>query len=169
MNTDAELVAAAEAKAITLRQHIPVDHEELTVTQEGDLDGWPIYQFVAADGTEVNQCDATIHGVDEAIRRGALGAFLTLVIASISKDRLVAIQAEHVKKAASAAKAVEDAKAERKAKFELAKATGQPIELEAWMEFRRVKVSGEWGDYQFACSEMALPDGTTKKTAFNCY
>ena len=63
----------------------------------------------------------------------------------------------------------EAAAADRAEKFEEAKRTGQPVVLRTWTETRRAQEGGEWGDYLFACTEYANPDGTTKTTAINTY
>jgi hypothetical protein len=72
---------------------------------------------------------------------------------------------------ANAAKAerVADAEADRAAKFTEARATGKEVVLAHWTEVRRVREAGEWGDYLFAVTEYACPDGNVKRTAINTY
>ncbi len=69
----------------------------------------------------------------------------------------------------AAAKRAREAAEARQAAFNQAARTGEPVCLRSWCESRRAIEGGEWGEYTFACSEWAMPDGTTKETAVNTY
>ena len=77
---------------------------------------------------------------------------------------------EYARPRLEAAQAKQDAaKQARDAKFSEAKQTGKPVVLRSWTETRRAKEGGEWGEYQFAVTEYAKPDGTTETKAINTY
>lgn len=63
----------------------------------------------------------------------------------------------------------EAAAAARAAKFDEAQRTDKPVVLHTWTETRRAQEGGEWGEYLFAVTEYANPDGSVSKTAVNTY
>lgn len=84
--------------------------------------------------------------------------------ATVSECESITTQADAQRLAERSAK-----QADRAARFEESRTTGHPVKLMEWTENRRVKEGLEWGDYQFLCTEFAMPDGTTKISAVNTY
>ncbi len=110
---DRLLLDKMEADAAELRKRIPADHVSVTVRQTGDMDGDPILEYTAPDGTVLRWDQVTMHGTAYAIRNGALGPFAAVRIASISRADLAAIKAAQESKAMAAA----EAKASRAARL----------------------------------------------------
>jgi hypothetical protein len=110
---DKPLLDEMNAKVEELRAQIPVDHVEVTVTQTGDLDGWPILEY-KADGVTLKWDQVNRIGSASAIRPGALGAFAEVYVASISRERLEEIRAEQAKNTAD--KAAKNATREKELK-----------------------------------------------------
>ena len=155
---DAPLLADMAAKANELRAQIPADHVEVIATQTGDMDGDPIMQYTAK-GEIVSWSDITVIGWAGAIRPGAMGAFASIQICSISRDKL-----EQIKTAKAAAEttkaAAKKAETDRIANiFAVAKETGKKQEIKHYM--------AECNDPREECSTdvvtiYAMPDGTEK-------
>jgi hypothetical protein len=155
-----------KADADELRKKIPSDHVPVSVKEVGDADGHPILSY-EAQGTKLSWQDVTHHGTASAIRPGALGAFAHERVASIPRDKLIGLQTQRAADEASTALATVKTHAERAAKFSEAKLLGKPVLLKSYTENGRSNEGGEWGDYQFAVSEHAMPDGTVSKTKVN--
>lgn len=130
----------------------PPKHEPCTRNwANGDLMS---AEYVAPDGTTI---------LDSDLLEGKYGIYY---IESDKLDRQRAARKAQADRKAAEKKAAE---AERSAKFEEARKTGKPVVLRSWCETRRDHEGGEWGDYTFACQELAMPDGTTQTTATNTY
>lgn len=148
-----------EAEVTELRKQIPSGHTEVKVTQTGDMDGYPVLEY-EADGVKLNWQDVNKVGIACAIRPGAMGAFETVYVFSISRERLEEIRTEQ-KKTADEKETQEIAeKAELQAKFDEAKATGKNVKIRTYM--------AECNDPKESCStdvvtEYAMPDGRVKK------
>ena len=98
---DKPLIEAMKANEAPLRASIPADHVEVIIKQTGDLDGDPMLTY-RADGIKLGWQDVNIIGVASAVRPGAMGAFVSVYIASISRERLEEIRAaQQVNSAAS--------------------------------------------------------------------
>lgn len=154
---DQPLIDAMTAEADRLRTQIPADHLEVTVTQTGDLDGDPILKYTI-DGIKVNRQDVNIVGWASAIRPGAMGAFASVCVASISIDKLEQIRAAQAEAAAAKFAKKAAAEADRASKFAEAYETGKMVMLKKWTE--------DCNDPREECSidivsEYALPDGST--------
>jgi len=155
---DAPLLADMEMRANELRAQIPADHVEVVATKTGDMDGDPIMQYTA-NGEIVSWSDITVIGWAGAIRPGAMGAFASIQICSISRDKL-----EQIKTAKAAAEitkaAAKKAESDRVADiFATAKATGKKQEIKHYM--------ADCNDPREECSldvvtVYAMPDGTEK-------
>lgn len=144
-------------KLAALIAQIPTEAVRVTVVQNGSLDGDPILDY-SINGLKLSWSDCTILGWvgDEAV-------------CFISRARLSEIETSEREAAEKANEETQRKNAERAAKFEQARTSGHPVILERWTENRRSLECGQWGDYQFICSKMALPDGTTKINAVNSY
>ena len=155
---DAPLLADMETRANELRSQIPADHIEVIATQTGDMDGDPIMQYTA-NGEIVGWNDITVIGWASAIRPGAMGAFASIQVCSINKDKLEQIKSSKIaaEKAKAAAKKAET---DRIANiFEVAKKTGKKQEIKHYM--------ADCNDPHEECSldvvtVYAMPDGTEK-------
>ena len=165
---DKPLLDAMRVEVGGLRGLIPAGSVEVSVVESGSFDGWPILDYYA-DGTKLSGSDIVIHGHAAAIRPGASGAFASVTVASISRERLAKIIADRDDAEARGKAESEKAVADREAKFAEAATTGKPVELRRWTENRRAQEGGEWGDYLFICREFAMPDGSTKIEAENTY
>ena len=92
------------------------------------------------------------------------------LIATLGKSFTYPQAVEFVRPAQEAATAKREAAAASRAeKFAEAQRTGKPVVLRTWTETRRAQEGGELGEYLFACTEYANPDGSTKTTAINSY
>ena len=99
---DQQYLDKMNAEAEALIAQIPADHVQVTVEQTGDMDGDPILRY-SVDGFEINWSEVNMLGCAEAVREGAWGAFATVRIASISRQRLEELKAESVQKDAERA------------------------------------------------------------------
>ncbi len=101
---DKILTDKMHAKAAEIAKEIPAGNVRVTVTQTGDLDGYPILKY-EVDGVELKYDDVVMHGSAEAVREGAWGAFETEYVASISAEKLTEIisekEIEKIEKAAA--------------------------------------------------------------------
>lgn len=79
-----------------------------------------------------------------------------------ARDRAVAAASR-----ASAEAAEQEEKIERARR--LAETSGEPQPVRSWTETRRVKESGEWGDYPFSVTEYVRSDGSRFTKSVNCY
>ena len=162
---DQPLLDAMYAKADKLRSQIPADHVEVKVTKTGDLDGDPILEYTV-DGIKLNWQDVSVVGWASAIRPGALGAFASICIASISKDGLEQIKIAQAKEFTAKKAALEAVEAERASKFAEAFETGKPVLLKKW--------TAECSDPHEECSmdivsEYAMPDGSTETKQYHTW
>lgn len=163
---EAPLLAAMDAEADRLKSTIPADHVEVAVTQTGDADGDPILQYTV-DGQIISWLDVQRIGTACAIRPGAMGAFSTRWIASISRDRLAEIIAAQ-KSAQDQKQAAQLAEEKRIADLsDLARTTGQPQVLETWTTH---ECSEDLEDCSFDnARKMIMKDGSTKIEYTHCY
>ena len=90
---DNKLLDTMHIEAATLVAQIPADHIRVTVKQTGDADGDPILEYTA-DGVKLSWRDVNTIGTACAIRPGAMGAFATERVCSISRDLLEQIRTE---------------------------------------------------------------------------
>ena len=163
---EAPLLAAMESEAARLRLTIPGDHIEVAVTQLGDADGSPILQYII-DGRIISWRDVNHIGTACAIRPGAMGAFATRWIASISRGKLAEIIAAQ-KSEQDRKQAAQLAEEKRIADLsDLARTTGQPQVLKTWTTH---ECSEELDDCSFDnAREMIMPNGSTKIKYTHCY
>lgn len=103
---DAPYIAEMNRKAEELREAIPADHVEVEVKAVGDADGYPILEY-SCDGVILSWDQVNLIGTANAIREGALGAFESIHVASISKDMLAVIKGEKAEDKAEAEKEAE--------------------------------------------------------------
>ena len=128
---EAPLLAAMDAEADRLRLTIPAGHIEVTVTQTGDIDGYPILQYTV-NAHVIPWQDVQHLGTAYAIRPGAMGAFATRRIASISRERLAEIIASQ-KSVQEKKEGIHLAETKRIADLtDLARATDQPQIIDRW-------------------------------------
>lgn len=163
---DAPLLAAMESEAARLRSTIPADYVEVFVAQTGDADGDPILQYTV-DGRIISWRDVNRIGAACAVRPGAMGAFATRWIASISRKRLAEIIAaqDAAKELAQTAKLAEEKRISDLT--ELARTTSTPQTLETWTTH---ECSEDLEDCSFDnAKKMIMPDGSTKIEYTHCY
>jgi len=151
-----KLAAEKEAENAVKKQDYlatcPIDCEPCKINwKNGDLCS---AEYEAADGTKV---------IDSDLITSDFG------IAFINKSDLEAKRAGNQKSAESAMDHQKSAEAEREAKFTEARETRKEVVIRTWTETRRAQEGGQWGDYCFAITEYALPDGKTKQKAINTY
>ena len=96
----------------------------------------------------------------------AVAARGVFVKASDKPDLQAIIEADRI-----ARESAEEARFQKKyGKFIYeAKAKGEAVVVDSWMETRRAKEGGEWGEYQFAVTQYMSPKGKLFTKAVNCY
>ena len=103
---DAPLLEAMAAETDRLRANIPTDHVEVMVIDKGSSDGYPMEDY-KCDGVDLRWDQVTTIGHASAIRPGAMGAFASRRVCSISQADLdaarTAQEANHTKSAAQKA------------------------------------------------------------------
>jgi hypothetical protein len=167
MDLDRDNVLRAEmrAKAQEMERLIPAGHLRVTVTKAGSLDGDEFYNYEVG-GEQIPHSAITVHGWATAIRPGAFGAFDSICVASIAPDVLAQIRAEKATRAAERATKTAQSAAERVAKFQQARTSGQPVAITTYM--------AECNDRRLECSTdaitiYAMPDGTTTEERVHTY
>ncbi|MFT3992400.1 MAG: hypothetical protein QM680_13430 [Luteolibacter sp.] len=98
---DDALIEKMNAEVADIRKKIPAGHVEVTVINKGDFDGYPMLDF-RCEGIDLEWHQVNIVGAAHAIRPGAMGAFASRRVASISREDLEAARLAHAEKEASA-------------------------------------------------------------------
>jgi hypothetical protein len=90
--SDDALISAMHVRAGELREQLPDGALLVELTQVGDADGDPIYEYTSG-GVKLSWQDCTIIGSASAVRPGAQGAFAHVVVACTTQEMIDAARA----------------------------------------------------------------------------